>query len=445
MMLSETELQRLLDRVLVLVRATKGAEATASAFASQTGNTRFALNAVTTSGNVARLAISLTVHFGQRSASATTNQLDDRSIDDLVSRVMRMARLAPEMPEAMPPLAQQYYLPIPGAVDAATARFDPAARAKAVAAAIAAADAAKVSIAGFYTHASSTHSIATTAGLHAHHEWTWCDFSCTARTADGSGSGWAGTSSNRVGDLDTAALARIAVDKATASAKPAKLAAGKYTVILEGAAAGSLLGFLLGALSARRADEGRSFFSKAGGGTRLGEKLFPDSITLRSDPTDAALSSLPFDGDGLAVAPTTWIDKGVVTNLSYSRYWAKHQNKLPSGSPGGAQLAGGTATRAELIRNVQRGVLITRFWYLRSLDPQTILATGLTRDGVFLIENGAIAGPVNNFRFNESPVQMLARCDGLTAATIADTEDGAMRVPTLRTHDFNLASVSEAV
>src|SRR6185436_14294636 len=126
----------------------------------------------------------------------------------------------------------------------------------------------------------------------------------------------------------------------------------------------------------------------------------------------------------------------------YSRFWAKKQGKPATGQPAGWILDGDTTPQAELLKGVARGVLITRMWYLRWLDPQTMLVTGLTRDGVFLIENGAIARPVNNFRFNESPIQMLSRCDALSPAVLTE---GHVRVPALRTDDFNLASISEAV
>jgi predicted Zn-dependent protease len=202
------------------------------------------------------------------------------------------------------------------------------------------------------------------------------------------------------------------------------------------------LTFLSGSLNARRADEGRSFFARPGGGTRIGDKLFPASITLRTDPADAQLAVAPFDREGLPRAPTTWIEQGTVRALAYDRYWAKKQGKPATGQPAGWILDGGTASRDELVKGVARGVLITRCWYLRWLDPQTILVTGLTRDGVFLIEHGAIVRPVNNFRFNESPVQMLARCDAMSPAVLTE---GNVRVPALRTHDFNLASISEAV
>jgi predicted Zn-dependent protease len=300
-----------------------------------------------------------------------------------------------------------------------------------------------IKIAGFFEHGARMFAIASSQGGWAHHAWTTAELTCTARTPDGTGSGWAGSRSHRVGDVDAAALAKIAVDKAVASAKPARLDPGRYTVVLEPAAVASLMTFLTGSFNARRADEGRSFFSRPGGGTKVGDKLFPETITLRSDPTDAQLAVMPFDRDAVPLAPATWIEKGTVRGLTYGRYWAKKQGKPATGQPDGWVLDGGTATRDELIKGVKRGVLITRFWYLRWIDQQSILVTGLTRDGVFLIENGAITRPVNNFRFNESPVQMLGKCDGLTAAVVSP--EGNLRVPALRTHEFNLASISEAV
>ncbi|HEX2692043.1 MAG TPA: TldD/PmbA family protein [Kofleriaceae bacterium] len=453
-MLTQPEARRLIDRILTLVHATKGTSATVAVRSTREGNTRFAVNEISTSGDVERLSIALTVQIGQRSASAVMNQQDDHSIDDLVGRTLRMARLAPENPEQMPVLGRQTYVAAKNAADPATARLTPDVRARAVGAALSAGDAARVAMAGFVSHASHNLALGTSEGLSAYHAWTSCGMSCTARTPDGTGSGWAGAGSHRMADLDAGALARTAVDKAIASVKPQKLPPGRYTVILEPAAVGSLLAFLINALDARRADEGRSFFGKR----HPGDKLFPEAITLRSDPTDAGLGSLPFDAEGFPLATTRWIDKGTLTGLPYTRYWAKQQGKpatgrITGGGPGGGGgggvgwvLDGGTATRDDLLKGIPRGVLITRFWYLRALDPQTLLATGLTRDGVFLIENGRIAHPVNNFRFNESPVQMLARCDGLGATAIpSGVEGGALRVPIVRTHEFNLASISEAV
>jgi predicted Zn-dependent protease len=307
-------------------------------------------------------------------------------------------------------------------------------------------DKEKLQVAGFYEHESGLVALASSTGLRAFHPKSEASFTLTARTPDGSGSGWAGAESHRAADLHAEELARVAIDKAVRSQKPRPLAPGHYTVILEPAAVAELLSFLLHSLDARSADEGRSFFAKPGGGNRLGEKLFPDLISLRSDPTDKDTPGAPFTEEGLPLKPRSLIDKGVVSSLSYSRYWAQKQGKEPTGRPTVAHLLPGRGKTADLYSGVQRGVLITRFWYTRWVDPQSLLITGLTRDGVFLIENGQVTAPVNNFRFNESPVTMLKNADVLTEQTVRAPNSGMLiRVPALRTHDFNLASVSEAI
>jgi predicted Zn-dependent protease len=298
-------------------------------------------------------------------------------------------------------------------------------------------------VAGFFEHGGASVALATSAGLFAHHRASSASFSCTARTGDGTGSGWAGAASNRSAEVDATRAGAIAVDKAVRSAKPRRLEPGRYTVILEPAAVSELLGFLTSALDARSADEGRSFFSRPGGGNKVGETLFGPEVTLKSDPTVAALGARPFDGEGLPAPAVSWIDKGKLTGLVYSRFWAAKQGKAPTGRPQGWQLVGGTTPRADLLKGVKRGVLVTRFWYTRWVDPQSVLITGLTRDGVFLIENGEIVAPVNNFRFNESPVTMLKNVEAMSPAEVAP--DASARVPALRTAGFNLASISEAV
>jgi predicted Zn-dependent protease len=442
-MIDPVKARQLLDRVLAMARQTKGAEAIASLVDERAGNTRFAQNEITSSGDVERHTLSVTIQLGHRAASATANQLDDRALGELVARAVRMAQLAPENPETMPPLGRQTYVVTKPAIDPATAAMTPQARARAAGAAIAAGDAAKVAIAGFAQHATLAVAHASTAGLWAFRTATSCELSCTARTPDGTGSGWAGTTSHRVADLDAEALAKVAVDKATHSQRPARLEPGRYTVILEPAAVSALLEFLIGAFGARRADEGRSFFGRSG--TKIGDRLFGPAITLRSDPGDPATGGTPFDGEGFPLRAASWIAKGMLTGLTYTRFWASKQGKPATGAPNGWTLEGGATSRDELLKGVDRGVLITRFWYLEDVDPQALLATGLTRDGTFLIERGELVGPVNNFRFNESPVQMLARCDALGATAIPAGEGAGVRVPILRTHEFNLASISEAV
>jgi predicted Zn-dependent protease len=242
-------------------------------------------------------------------------------------------------------------------------------------------------------------------------------------------------------DVDSAALGARAAQKAVASRSPVAVEPGRYTVILEPQAVAELCAFLPGALAARNADEGRSFFSKPGGGTRLGEKLFADMVTVRTDPFDVRVPSAPWSGERLPARATTWIDKGVPRALSISRYWARKTNRDPLPMSGNLIIEGGSGGLEGLIEGCDRGLLVTRFWYLRSVNPQTIQVTGLTRDGVWLVEKGRIVEPVNNFRFNESPANLLKNVEAMSASM----STGDMVVPAIRARDFNFSSRSDAV
>jgi predicted Zn-dependent protease len=274
------------------------------------------------------------------------------------------------------------------------------------------------------------------------------------RTPAGKGSGGAGAAHNDWARTTAAAqLAGRAVRKAHGTREPATLEPGKYTVVLEPTAAGNLLTLLAFALNARAADEGRSFFSKRGGGNKIGEQVVDERITLASNPGDPDLLTSPFTGEGLPVKPTVWIENGVLKNLAYDRFWASRQGREPVPFGGGFRLsaAGGTASLDELITGVDRGLLVTRFWYIRGVDQRTLLYTGITRDGVFLIERGEVTGAVRNFRFNESPVAMLnnlvaaGRPERISASESGDVGGAAVVVPPLVVRDFNFTSVSEAV
>jgi predicted Zn-dependent protease len=199
----------------------------------------------------------------------------------------------------------------------------------------------------------------------------------------------------------------------------------------------NLLQVMRFALNARTADEGRSFFSKRDGGNRIGEKILDERVTITSDPWDPELLAAPFAPDGQPNKRITWWENGVLRNLTYDRYWA-------------LKMQGGEGTIDDLVRSTERGILVTRFWYIRSLDPRTILYTGLTRDGTFLIENGRISHPLKNFRFNESPIVMLRNLEAMGhAIRVSASESGdigaAIVVPPIKTRDFNFQSISDAV
>ena len=359
---------------------------------------------------------------------------------EVVRRSEDLARLAPEDPEYLPPPGPQAY-PHPRRYFDDTAGITPAYRSAAAGASIDVCRQVRLVAAGFLENTTGFQALMTSRGLFGYDAATGVDFSVTVRTGDGKGAGYAARDAHRAALLDTAAATRLAADKALRSVDARALPPGQYTVILEPAASVGLLQNLLFNMDARQADEGRSFLSRTGGGTLLGERIADARVVLYSDPTHPDVPSAPWDAEGVPHRRTVWIEKGVVRNLAYSRYWARHQGKAPVPLPGSFIMEGTDASLADLIAGTRRGILVTRTWYIRSVDPQTLLYTGLTRDGTFWIEDGNIAFPIKNFRFNESPVTMLNQVDALGKPE----RTGGNLIPPMKIRDFTFSSLSDAV
>jgi predicted Zn-dependent protease len=301
--------------------------------------------------------------------------------------------------------------------------------------------------AGFLITGIGAGAIGNSKGLFAYQSGTTANYTLTVRTADGTGSGWAGADHPDWSQVDVKAVAERAIEKARRSRGAVAIEPGRYTVILEPQAVGDLVQLLAFALDARSADEGRSPFSKQGGGTKIGEKIVDERVTLFSDPGDPQLLSNVFDGQGLPAQRQVWIENGMLKKLTYSRFWAQKKNQQPDAGTNAVKLSGGTQSTEDLIASTPRGVLVTRLWYLRGVDPRTVLYTGLTRDGTFLIENGKVTKSVKNMRFNESPLFMLNNLEGLgRAERVAGTEAGGdVVMPAIKVRDFNFTSLSDAV
>ncbi len=442
--LTRDEAKALADRVLAFARADETRVNINSGWA---GNTRFAGNEITTSGGTTDTSVTVTSTIGKRRASAQTNILDDASLKRTVESAESLARLSPENPELVPELGPQEYATVNGYFDA-TAGLDPEKRAAAVQSAISAAEAAvgagaNLFVAGFLQANAGASAVATSRGLFAYHRSTSSNLGITARTPDGTGSGWSNAGARDWSVVDAAALGRTASAKASASRNPKAIEPGLYTVVLEPAAVADIMGTLLGTFNARSNDEGRGTFSKPGGGTKLGEKIGDARVTMYSDPADPDLLAQPFANDGTPVRRVTYIENGILKEFAYDRYWAQKQGKAATGGGGGGiKFVGGTKSTAELIASTRRGILVTHFFYIRPLDQRTVMLTGLTRDGTFLIENGKITAAVKNFRWQESPLFMLGKIDEIGRAEPV----GAGRVmPSLKCTDFNFSSLSDAV
>lgn len=440
---TEAEAKAILDKVIALSTAD---ECTATLSGGTSGNIRFALNNVSTSGIVDDVSLAVNVAFGQRVGTATINEFDDASLERVVRRAEDLARLAPENPEFMPAIEKQAYRPT-GTFSAATAAITPEQRAQIAAASIGPCRDAGLIAAGYLEDSHGFVAIANSNGNFGYQTSTSADYTCTVRTEDGTGSGWVGRNVTDVSDLDASRSIDIAIRKARESSDARALEPGKYTVILEPHAAAGLISFMMNFFDARSADEGRSFLSKKGGGNKLGEQVYDPRVNLWADPWDADVPVLPWDGSGLARTRMPIIEDGKVVNLAYSRYWAKQQGKDETAMPGNLILGGGTKSTADLVRETEKGILVTRTWYIRMVDPQTVLLTGLTRDGTFYIENGQIRYPLKNFRFNESPVIMLNNIDelGKPVRVSGDESRFAMMIPPMRLRDFTFTSLSDAV
>lgn len=410
-------------------------------------NVRFADNRISTAGGVSGANFAIQSSFGPKHAVVATNDMSDEGLERAVRQSEALAKLAPDDPEAMPLVGPQKYEDLKTYFDS-TANLSPEARAEAARLAIEPCKAAgDLKAAGFLQTGIGAGAVGNSAGLFAYQASTSTNYTLTVRTADGTGSGWAGADHPDWTQLDVKGVAQRAIEKARLSRNPVAIEPGRYTVILEPQAVGDLVQLLAFAFNARAADEGRSAFSKQGGGTKIGEKITDERVTLFSDPGDPQLLSNTFDGQGLPAHRVAWIENGILKRLTYGRFWAKKMGKDPDAGTNAVKLAGGTQTQEELIASTPRGILVTRLFYLRPTDPRTVMYTGLTRDGTFLIENGKVSKAIKNFRFNESPLLMLNNLEGLgRAVRVAGTEAGGdVVMPTLKIRDFNFTSLSDAV
>ncbi|TRZ43167.1 TldD/PmbA family protein [Robertkochia solimangrovi] len=407
---------------------------------SESGNIRYARNTVSTSGHRSNQSLQVESSYGKRTGTATIDEFDDASLEKVVKRSEELAKLSPENPEFMEPLGPQSYDESINFVQS-TADISPEYRAEVAATSIEPATTSDVTAAGFLNDRSGFSALLNSKGLFAYNQSTDVDFTVTMRSNDGTGSGWASADFNDVNKFDAKATSDIAIKKAVMSKNARAIEPGKYTVILEPAAASDLLRNMFRAFNARTADEGRSFMSKEGGGTKLGMQIVDERVNIWSDPLHPEIPGRTWDGEGLPVKKMKWIENGVVKNLRYDRYWASQKGVEPTPGAFNFIMEGGDSSLEDLIKETRKGILVTRLWYIRSVDPQTLLYTGLTRDGTFYIENGRIKHPVKNFRFNESPIIMLNNLEKLGEQV---RTNGSL-VPYMKIRDFTFTSLSDAV
>ncbi|MFE5125957.1 metallopeptidase TldD-related protein [Streptomyces sp. NPDC056669] len=437
---------------------------------NSTANLRWAGNALTTNG-VTRgrtLTVVATVNGGQGTASGVVSRsaVTVDELEPLVRAAEAAAREAEPAEDAQPLVERDAGAAVsPGFTDspAVTSSEVFADFAPALGESFARARAGGRELYGFAQHELVSSYLGSSTGLRLRHDQPTGTLEVNAKSPDRTRSAWAGRATRDFTDVDPAAIDAELARRLAWAERRVELPAGRYETLLPPSAVADLLIDQLWSSSARDAAEGRTVFSKPGGGTRVGEKLSELPLTLRSDPAEPGLEAAPFviahsSGDdasvfdnGLALSATDWIRDGVLQKLITTRHTAGLTG-LPLAPPVDNLIAdaGGTRSLEEMVASTERGLLLTCLWYIREVDPATLLLTGLTRDGVYLVENGEVVGEVNNFRFNESPVDLLARATeaGRTERTLArEWSDYFNRaaVPALRIPDFNMSSVSKGV
>lgn len=446
-MLTEREARKICGTLLKL---TKADDAVVGVSESIGGNQRFAANAFTTNGSSRERGFSITVWIDGRQGSASGTEFHEASLRGAVEQAEHLAKLSPVDVEYIPTLGPQTYKPVKGFVSK-TAEISPKSRAKEISAILDQCNEARVVGAGLFRAGAFTSASATRHDNFEFERSSFASLSMTARTPDGTSSGYALHNHFDSDKLDINSVAHRAVDKALTGRDAQRLEPGVYPVILEPQAVGDILGFFRGAFTARSADEGRSPMSAPDGKTVLGQQIFDPKINFYSDPWHPELPGSQSAQDGLPAEKLYLIHSGIVENLAYSRFWAHKMSKQPTRGPVNQILesTGKVHSLTEIIANTERALLLTRLWYIRMVNPRSQLLTGLTRDGVWLVQNGRIKHAVRNFRFNQSVMQMLAPGNvemiGRPERVGSDGGRGASLFPALSLKSFTFSSASDAV
>ena len=408
--------------------------------------TRFANNTIHQNVNERSRWVSVRTMIDQRTARATTNQLDPSSIHRAVEEALALTRSV-QLDPAMLPLAAPEEVAALDRFDRQTAATGPYHRASAVADAIRVVEQASQTAAGIYSTDQSVEAIFNSRGVAVHHTGTMATFSITAMDQDSSG--WAKASVVKRRDVDPVGLARSASEKARLSRSPRELAPGRYTVVLEPAAVLDVIGQMFGDFSGTAMADQRSFLNN-----RIGQRVFGANIHIDDDVRHPLQAGPAFDGEGNPRKRLTLIDAGVPRDLAYSRASAAQAGVPPTGhgfplpnemgeAPVNIVVRGGDMPVSEMIASVDHGILVTRLWYIREVDPHEKMMTGMTRDGTFLIEGGQVVCGLRNFRFNQSLIEMLSNVEALSPAVRASGEEAFdMVVPAMKVAGFHFTEVT---
>jgi len=447
--LSQAQCRILVDRIVALT--TGGGTTRVSIGSVWADNLRWARNVIAVGGEVQQTNVDVFRRIRGAGGSASTDSLTTEALSRCVGHAESFVLFSQENPDSYPePLVAIHPHADPAIWFDRTVSPDDTPRAAQVDALIAPAESAGVMSAGFFEVAARGYSIITNDALMRYYPLTTAQFSLTVRDVKGHGSGWAGVDWNDVARIDTSRLAEIALDKCVRSRNPVAIEPGRYTAILEPQAVCDLISPIVDwALDRQTTEQGRGPFADPTrpGWSRLGQRVMDPRVTIGADPMDPDCGFLPFDEAGEPYLPIKWVDQGVLRALSYNRSYGLHQLDEDRALPNSRafHMSGGTSTIDEMIATTTRGVLVTRLSGTDLIDFNSMLMSGNTRDGLWLIERGKISKPIKNFRFVESPMFVLNNLDALGAPQRVFRPDAPAIVPPLKVRDFSFTALVDAV
>ena len=412
--------------------------------ASETALSRFSENQISQNVRKNTFNLSVTSYFGKRSATASTTELERDAIALTVKRSEELASIAPEDPEWVELLPPQTYSDRQPAFARATATLSPLKKGEIIQQVCSLSKDAGVNGSGTLSFQVGLNAIGNSKGLRGCDLTTEADFSFTARVDNGSS--WNRCTAWSIDDLPIIELTKKVIQRAIASKNPRAIEPGDYTVVFEPSAFASLLPWVIWNLDARAADEGRSFMSLRDDsgqpiGNKVGEQLFNPIVQIERNSAHPLLQGARYFGDGLSNEKLDIVKDGIPKTLSYSRYWAKEQDQEPTGAMYPIVMTGSQRSVTDLIADTERGIFVSRAWYVRYVNPRTLEVTGMTRDGTFLIEDGQISDPIKNLRFNQCLPEML---NNLVAVSQAK-RCGSSVIPGCKVENFHFSSITESI
>jgi len=446
-LLPEQNLRRIIDTVLRLAKTTGADETEVHVDETADSLTRFANNAIHQNVAERGLNVSIRTVVDSRTARATTNRVDEDSLRAAIEASLSLAHSQPKDPHLLPMPAKQRYRKVNRFMKD-TAALTPEDRARAVRRACDLAIQNGQVAAGIFASGLQQSAMGNSRGLFAAYNEAHAEFSITMQETPAAS--WAKANAASVRDFDPQKLALRASQKAQMAVDARELAPGRYTVILEPAAVLDLVGFLFYDFAATALQDKRSCLNE-----RMGKQLFGKNITIRDDAYHPLQLGAPFDGEGMPRQQILLVDRGVPKNLVYSRSSAKAAGKKSTGhgfalpneygeAPMNLVFAGGDSSLEKMLASTGRGLLVTRLWYIREVDPYEKVMTGMTRDGLFLVENGKVTTAVRNFRFNQSILEMLRNVEQLGPAVRATGEEAfEMVVPAMKVREFHFSEVTK--